>query len=120
MKKIINHHLVAITMLVIGVLCLSKSAFAFVPREQLFFNDLTYRAEHIIVFRPFDNKQYKIRAGIGCIMAMFDDLTQDTTIYAQKFGDILEPRGNGDIGLLYINTPYHNVRCKIVDIEAIE
>ena len=97
---------------------ITQKSSAFVPQEDLIFNDLTPQAESLVVFRPYDSKKYHIRLGIGCLPALFDDLTQNTRIYAVKLGDLLEPYGNGDIGLIYIETPYHKVSCKIVDIQA--
>lgn len=91
---------------------------ALVPKEELFFNDLTPQAEQMIVFRPYDGKHYRIRLGIGCLPALFDDLSKNTKIYVVKLGDLLAPYNNGDIGLIYIETEYHKVRCKIVDIKA--
>ena len=89
----------------------------FVPKEPLLYIDIAHQAEYVVVFRPYDNKKYKIRLGIGCLPALFDDLSQNTLIYAVKLGDLLDSYGNGDIGLVYIETPHHKVRCKIVDIQ---
>jgi hypothetical protein len=91
---------------------------AFVPKEPLLYIDIAHQAEYVVVFRPYDNKKYKMRLGVGCLPALFDDLSQDTKIYAVKLGDLLDSYGNGDIGLVYIETPHHKVRCKIVDIQA--
>jgi hypothetical protein len=95
-----------------------ECAFAFVPQEDLIFNDLTPQADNLIVFRPYDGKKYRLSLGVGCLPALFDDLTQNTRIYAVKLGDLLDPYGNGDIGLLYIETPFHKVNCKIITIQA--
>lgn len=97
---------------------LSNKLSAFVPKEELFFYEIAPQAEYLGVFRPYDNKKYKIRVGIGCLPALFDDLTHDTKIYAVKLGDLLDSYGNGDIGLIYIETQNHNVSCKIIDIES--
>ncbi len=103
---------------VIIIYSLMGRAFAFVPQEDLIFNDLTSQAEYLIVFRPYDGKKYRMSLGVGCLPALFDDLTQNTRIYAVKLGDLLDPYGNGDIGLIYIETPYHKVNCKIITIQA--
>lgn len=97
-------------------LFLASFACADIPREDLYFNSLGPRADYISVFRPYDNKQYKIYPGIGCMMALFGDLKNDTSIYITKLGDLLAPYDNGNIALLYIQTPYHNVQCKVVDV----
>lgn len=88
-----------------------------VPKEDLYFNELGPKADYIVVYRPFDNKQYRIYPGIGCFMALMEDLNKNTNIYATKFGDLLEPYGNGNIAMLYIETPYRSVMCKIVHIQ---
>lgn len=100
-----------------AVLMNINSLWGFVPKEKLVYIDIAHQAEYLMIYRPYDSTRYKVRVGIGCMPALFDDLSRNTEIYAVKLGDLLEPYGNGDIGLIYIETAHHKVRCKIIDIQ---
>lgn len=112
--NILDKIIIIMTIVCVGI---SKSN-ALLPQEEFIFYELTPQAQEMIVFRPYDNKKYRLTLGVGCLPALFDDLKNNTKIYTVKFGDLLEPYGNGDVGLVYIETPLHKVSCKIVNIQA--
>jgi hypothetical protein len=88
---------------------------ASVPKEKFIFQKMSPQADYIIVKRIDDEQLYILKPGIGCLIALFDTINENTPIYIQGFTNILN-QSIEDLALLYIKTNFHDVSCKIIDI----
>lgn len=84
------------------------------PRETILFDGISQYAEFVFIIRPFDNRRYRIRTGIGCLRTFLDP-QENIEMELRGYGKFWVSKKEG-YPFLHVKTDYHKVMCKITEI----
>lgn len=86
------------------------------PTEEITYISIEKATRFLTIYRPSDNKRYRIGTGVGCIRALLDPL-DNIELELEGFGDF-SPGRKDNYPNLNIRTKYRKTSCKVLWVDS--